>query len=110
MAIPSYAYLKLKIPEPTGIITVEAQTQRSLHDEQSSIELAVVVVVVAELRELNLWLPATLVNPGMPPMYNPFKADEDAKAMQIGTKNLAKIVQIRATLDPKYASELVDFL
>jgi hypothetical protein len=46
----------------------------------------------------------------MPPMYNPFKADEDAKAMQIGTKNLAKIVQIRATLDPKYASELVDFL
>jgi hypothetical protein len=54
MAIPSYAYLKLKIPEPTGIITVEAQTQRSLHDEQSNIELAVVVVVVAELRELNL--------------------------------------------------------
>jgi hypothetical protein len=27
MTIPSYAYLKLKIPGPTGIITVEAKTQ-----------------------------------------------------------------------------------
>jgi hypothetical protein len=26
MAIPSYAYLKLKIPGPTGVITVEANT------------------------------------------------------------------------------------
>jgi hypothetical protein len=27
MAIPSYAYLKLKIPGPVGIITMEDQTQ-----------------------------------------------------------------------------------
>jgi hypothetical protein len=27
MAIPSYAYLKLKIPRPTSVITVEAKTQ-----------------------------------------------------------------------------------
>jgi hypothetical protein len=26
MAIPSYAYLKLKIPRPTGVITVDART------------------------------------------------------------------------------------
>jgi hypothetical protein len=26
MAIPDYAYLKLKIPRPTGVITVEAKT------------------------------------------------------------------------------------
>jgi hypothetical protein len=26
MAIPSYAYLKLKILRPTGVITVEAKT------------------------------------------------------------------------------------
>jgi hypothetical protein len=26
MAIPSYAYLKIKIPGPTGVITVEANT------------------------------------------------------------------------------------
>jgi hypothetical protein len=26
MAIPSYAYLKIKIPGPVGVITVEAKT------------------------------------------------------------------------------------
>jgi hypothetical protein len=30
MAIPSYTYLKLKIPEPTGVITMEAKAQRAL--------------------------------------------------------------------------------
>jgi hypothetical protein len=30
MAIPSYTYLKLKMPEPTIVITVEAKTQRAL--------------------------------------------------------------------------------
>jgi hypothetical protein len=33
MAIPSYDYLKLKIPGPTRIITVEAKTQRVLSYE-----------------------------------------------------------------------------
>jgi hypothetical protein len=30
MAIPSYAYFKLKIPRPVGVITVEAKTQLAL--------------------------------------------------------------------------------
>jgi hypothetical protein len=33
MAIPSYANLKLKIPGPTGVITVEARTRRALDCE-----------------------------------------------------------------------------
>jgi hypothetical protein len=33
MAIPSYGYLKLKIPGPAGVITVEAKTQRALDCE-----------------------------------------------------------------------------
>jgi hypothetical protein len=33
MAIPSYAYLKLKIHGPTGVITVEVKTQRALDCE-----------------------------------------------------------------------------
>jgi hypothetical protein len=39
MVIPSYAYLKLKIPKPTGVVTVEAKTQRALDCEQYNIEL-----------------------------------------------------------------------
>jgi hypothetical protein len=33
MAIPSYAYLKLNIPEPMGVITVESKTHRALDCE-----------------------------------------------------------------------------
>jgi hypothetical protein len=33
IAIPSYTYLKLKIPGPVGVITVEAKTQRALDCE-----------------------------------------------------------------------------
>jgi hypothetical protein len=33
MAIPSYAYLKLKISGPVGISTVEAKAQRALDCE-----------------------------------------------------------------------------
>jgi hypothetical protein len=46
----------------------------------------------------------------MPPSSNAFKAAEDAKAMQIDTEDTAKTIQIRAGLNPKYESELVDFL
>jgi hypothetical protein len=37
---PSYAYLKLKIPGPAGIITVEAKAQQALDCEKNNIELA----------------------------------------------------------------------
>jgi hypothetical protein len=47
-------YLKLKIPRPIGVSTVEAKTQRALDCEQDIIELAAAVVSVAELRELSL--------------------------------------------------------
>jgi hypothetical protein len=50
MVVPSYAYLKLKIPGPTGIITMEAREQRELNCEQDSIES----VAADELRELSL--------------------------------------------------------
>jgi hypothetical protein len=101
MVIPSYAYLKLKIHGPTRVITMEAKTQRALDCEQSSIELAVAMVTIAELRELSIRLPMALLGPEMPPMFSIFKADEDAKAMQINAENPAKTVQIRADLDPK---------
>jgi hypothetical protein len=54
MAIPSYANLKLKIPGLTGIITVEAKTQRVLDCEQNNIELATTTITTTELREMCL--------------------------------------------------------
>jgi hypothetical protein len=101
MAIPSYAYLKLKIPGPAGVITIEAKARQALDYEQGSLELAAATVAVAELRDLSLRLPATPLSPGMPPTPSVFKMGKDTRAVQIDINNLTKIVQIRANLDPK---------
>jgi hypothetical protein len=57
MVIPSYAYLKLKIPGPAGVITVEAKTYRALECEHNIIELATFAVDATKLRELCLRIP-----------------------------------------------------
>ena len=39
-AVPHYTYLKLKMPGPRGVITVNGNTERSLHTEEHTIALA----------------------------------------------------------------------
>jgi hypothetical protein len=90
MSIPIYAYLKLKIPGPTRIITVEAKTQRTLDREQDNIELAAAAVATTKLKELSLQIPIAPLIPTMPTMSGIFKMDEDAKAVQINAKDPAK--------------------
>jgi hypothetical protein len=36
MTIPSYAYLKLRIPKPTGVIIVDDKTQGALHCDRTT--------------------------------------------------------------------------
>ena len=40
MAVPHYAYLKLKVPGPHGVITVNGNTERSLCTEEHTATLA----------------------------------------------------------------------
>jgi hypothetical protein len=101
MAIPSYFYLKIKIPAPTKVITVEAKMQWVLDCEQDSIELAAVAVATAEQRELNLRIPTAPLSLTMPLTCGLLKTDEDAKTIQIDAETPAKTMQIRASLDPK---------
>ena len=42
-AVPHYAYLKLKMPGPRGVITVNGNTERSLRTEEHTAALAVEV-------------------------------------------------------------------
>jgi hypothetical protein len=52
MAIPSYAYLKLKIVGLTDVITEEAKAQWVLDCERNNIELVIAIVTATELRDL----------------------------------------------------------
>jgi hypothetical protein len=90
MAIPSYTNLKLKIPGPTGIITMEAKMQRALDYEQNSLELATAAIATAKLRELSLRLSMASCSPVMPLAFGAFKGDEDSKTAQIDTRDPAK--------------------
>jgi hypothetical protein len=90
MDIPSYTYLKLKILGHARVITVEARTHQALDYEQSSVELATAMVTMVEQRELSLRLPMMLLNPEKPLTFRAFKADKDAKAVQIKVRSLAK--------------------
>ena len=40
MQVPHYAYLKLKMPGPRGVITVNGNTERSLRTEEHTVALA----------------------------------------------------------------------
>jgi len=40
IAVPHYAYLKLKMPGPRGVITVNGNTERSLRTEEHTMALA----------------------------------------------------------------------
>jgi hypothetical protein len=69
--------------------------------EQDSIKLATAAVTVAELRELSPRVASALLSLAMPSMSSSFKVAEDAKAVQIDVGDLAKTMQIGASLDPK---------
>jgi hypothetical protein len=101
MAIPSYAYRKLKITGHPWVITVEAKTKRALDCEQDSIERATIAVSMTKLRELSLQIPTALPSLAMPMASDIFKTHEDVKAIGIDAEDPAKTEQIRASLDPK---------
>ena len=45
MAIPNYTYLKLKIPGPKGVITVEGSFKQAYYHEQECVTQAAALVV-----------------------------------------------------------------
>jgi hypothetical protein len=90
MAIPRYAYLKLKILGLVGVITVEVKAQQALDCEQDNIELATTMVATTELWELRLEVPSASPGPNMPPLFGAFKVIEDDKNVQIDVKTLPR--------------------
>jgi hypothetical protein len=64
MVIPSYAYLKLKIPELTGVITMEDKAQRALDCKQTASRTTSSWLA---LGKLSLQVPLVLPGPTMPP-------------------------------------------
>jgi hypothetical protein len=53
MAVPHYAYLKMKLPSPKGIITITGDYKKSLECAQADSKLAESLVIAKERRQLD---------------------------------------------------------
>jgi hypothetical protein len=52
MAIPHYAYLKMKMPGPKGIITIVGDYKRSIECASTGSKLAECLVIAEEKRQI----------------------------------------------------------
>ena len=101
MAIPNYAYLKLKMPGPNDVITVSSTFSHAFTCDREHFELATAVINSSEL----LWLGESST-PVVPDCNKPtssaaFRPLEETKAVGIDPTNPTKMVRIRAKLPAK---------
>jgi hypothetical protein len=80
MAVPHYAYLKMKLPGPRGVITVTGCYKKLIECARASSKLAEALVIAEEKRQLLQRVAA--VQPGRPASSQPiprFKPATSAK-------------------------------
>jgi hypothetical protein len=69
MAVPHYAYLKMKLPGPRGVITVTGCYKKSIECARASSKLAEALVIAEEKRQLLQRVAVT--QPGRPALSPP---------------------------------------
>jgi len=109
MAIPSYTYLKLKMPGPCGVITIGTSFQRAYECEVECCEHAATIIASKELTTIRKEVAEEAPNPKW--SARSFEPVEGAKEVVIdpsGSKG--KVVHIGTTLSSEKESTLVDFL
>ena len=108
MAVPHYAYNKLKIPGPKGIITICGDAEKAVECEKKSAEEAKAILAVKAAKELAkmalevdpndstiLKRPTTETDSPSPS----FKAAQDTKKIDLMEGDSSKQVVIGSNLD-----------
>jgi hypothetical protein len=102
MAVPHYAYLKMKLPGPRGVITVSGSFKKSLACAKESWKLAKALVIAEEKRQLLHRV--ELTQQDVPARQSPleqFKPGNDTKKMLLDESDPSKYVIIGAGLSAK---------
>jgi hypothetical protein len=80
MAVPHYAYLKMKLPGPRGVITVSGCYKKSIECTRASSKLAEALVIAEEKRQLLQRVEATQPGHTTPSLQSPrLKPADSAK-------------------------------
>ncbi|KAI5014871.1 hypothetical protein ZWY2020_056261 [Hordeum vulgare] len=107
MAIPHYAYLKIKMPGPKGIITIAGDYKKSLECAQDSNRLADAMVIAEEKRQIDRLVAQATEQPAIPtpPSQSAgegsFKPAKQTKQVPLDRANPKQCVTIGANLNPK---------
>ncbi|KAI4993911.1 hypothetical protein ZWY2020_008224 [Hordeum vulgare] len=107
MAIPHYAYLKMKMPGPKGIITIAGDYKNSFECAQDSSRLADAMVIAEEKRQIDRLMAHATEQPEIPtpPSQSAgegsFKPAKETKQVPLDPANPKHYVTIAANLSPK---------
>jgi hypothetical protein len=102
MAVPHYAYLKMKLPGPRGVITVSGSFKKSLACAKESSQLAEALVIAEEKRQLLHRM--ELTQQDVPVRQSPmelFKPVNDTKKILLDESAPTKYVIIGTGLSAK---------
>jgi hypothetical protein len=102
IAIPHYAYLKMKLPGPRGVITVSGSFKKSLACAKESSQLAEALVVTEEKRQLLHRV--ELTQQDVPVRQSPieqFKPANDTKKILLDESDPSKYIIIGTGLSAK---------
>jgi hypothetical protein len=95
MAVPHYAYLKMKLPGPKGVITITGSFKMSLACAKESSQLAEALVIAEEKRHLLHHV--ELAQQDVPVRQSPveqFKPANDTKKILLDESDPSKYVII----------------
>jgi hypothetical protein len=102
MAVPHYAYLKMKLPGPRGVITVSGCFKKSLACTKASSQLTEALVIAEEKRQLLHHV--ELTQQDVPAHQSPveqFKPVDDTKKILLDESDPSKFVIIGTGLSAK---------
>jgi hypothetical protein len=102
MAVPHYAYLKMKLPGPRGVITVSGSFKKSLACAKESSQLAEALVIAEEKRQLLHRV--ELTQQDVPVRQSPveqFKPANNTKKILLDVSDPTKYVIIGTDLSTK---------
>ena len=106
MAVPHYAYLKMKMPGTKGIITISGDYEKSTDCVAASSRLAESLVIAAEKKLLDQVVAMTNKQPDMSEpkeseTQGSFQPAKETKKIPLDPEHLEKFVVIGANLDGK---------